>query len=109
MTDAPSRPRGFGPRPSDQIARAATDRLSALWRTAGRLEQLTTCVRACLPELLRPHVSVVRQDGDDLVLVASNASWATRLRLLADELRDDLAELPEFRRVRRIRVQIGTG
>lgn len=82
--------------------------LSALVKRAAELRDIDGVVREWLPELLRDKVQVAVTRGDTLVLTASSAVWATRLRYEVPELLERARLTPALAHIGRIQVRVDT-
>ncbi len=60
--------------------------LSRLLATARELDRLDARLRQVLPGSMRDHIGLACIEGDTLVLAASTPAWASRARLMADDL-----------------------
>lgn len=80
--------------------------LQKLLRRAANQESWTAQLRALLPEPLTDACSVTDVRGDTVIIVCSNAAVATRLRFMTDQLVADLAQLADFRHVRRAKIRV---
>lgn len=81
-------------------------RLQRLIKQAQTLQALEDRVSEQLPPSLRSHCKVAAIYDDVLVMSASSAAWATRLRYLAPSLLEFLQQRCAFSRVRAIRIKI---
>lgn len=82
--------------------------LNALVKRAEELRGIDAVVRDWLPELLRDKVQVAVTRGDTLVLTASSAVWATRLRYEVPELLEKARQTPALSHIARILVRVDT-
>ena len=87
---------------------AQTPALSRLIERAHELQQIDTVVGEWLPAVLRPQVKVAVTRGDTLVLTATSAVWATRLRYEVTELLDRARESKALAHIQRIQVRVDT-
>ena len=62
------------------------DGLSRLLATARSLERLEAPLKALLPGSMREHIGLACIEDETLVLSASSPAWASRARLMADDL-----------------------
>ncbi|RFF28749.1 MULTISPECIES: DciA family protein [unclassified Wenzhouxiangella] len=62
------------------------DGLSRLLSTARALDQLDASLRQVLPGSMREHIGLACIEGNTLVLAATSPAWASRARLMADDL-----------------------
>lgn len=60
--------------------------LGRLLATARTLERLDAQLQLVLPGNMRGHIRLACVEGRTLVLAAESAAWASRARLLADDL-----------------------
>ncbi|RFF29719.1 DciA family protein [Wenzhouxiangella sediminis] len=60
--------------------------LSRLLATARALDQLDAELRQVLPGSMRENIGVACIEGKTLVLAATSPAWASRARLMADDL-----------------------
>lgn len=60
--------------------------LSRLLATARALDRLDARLRQFLPGNMRDHIGLASIEGETLVLAASTPAWASRARLMADDL-----------------------
>lgn len=64
----------------------AHDGLSRLLATARALDRLDANLRQVLPGSMRENIGLACIDGKTLVLAATSPAWASRARLMADDL-----------------------
>ncbi len=64
----------------------AHDGLARLLATARALDRLDASLRQVLPGSMREHIGLACIEGDTLVLAATSPAWASRARLMADDL-----------------------
>jgi len=62
------------------------ENLARLMATARALDQLDARLRQVLPGNMREHIGLACIEGDTLVLAATGPAWASRARLMADDL-----------------------
>ncbi|HLS05315.1 MAG TPA: DciA family protein [Wenzhouxiangella sp.] len=60
--------------------------LTTLLATAHALNRLDARLRKALPESMRRHIGLACLEGNTLVLAATSPAWASRARLIADDL-----------------------
>ncbi len=101
MTAASSGPRPVG---------ASLDRLLGLLRvpSTGLLDTVFGRWDEVVGADLARHVRPVSIDGDELVVVATDAAWASEVRWLEGEVLARLAEVSGSDRIRRVSVRVGT-
>jgi len=87
---------------------AQTPALTRLIERAHELQQIDTVVGEWLPAVLRPEVKVAVTRGDTLVLTATSAVWATRLRYEVPELLERARESKSLAHIQRIQVRVDT-
>ena len=65
----------------------AGDGLDKIVQRAQKLDQLTTALRAQLPEDAAPNLvaAALREDGE-LVLICASSAWASRMRFESEQL-----------------------
>jgi hypothetical protein len=76
--------------------------LDKLLRRVLDQEHKTNILRSILPVHLSAQFEVANVRGKKLIIHATNASWATRLRFENPKLLDQLRELQEFSRIEEI-------
>lgn len=82
------------------LLQRATSGLGRIGAQAARQQGLREWLVARLPAQLGTEVTGVSAHADELVILASSAAWAVRLRYAAADLRDALArEYPDFSRI----------
>ncbi|MEE4303478.1 MAG: DciA family protein [Wenzhouxiangella sp.] len=64
----------------------AHEGLSRLLATARALDRLDASLRQVLPGSMRENIGVACIEGKTLVLAATSPAWASRARLMADDL-----------------------
>jgi len=62
------------------------DGLGRLLATARALDRLDATLRQVLPGSMREHIGLACIEGKTLVLAATSPAWASRARLMADDL-----------------------
>lgn len=62
------------------------DGLGRLLATARALERLDASLRQVLPGSMREHIGLACIEGKTLVLAATSPAWASRARLMAEDL-----------------------
>lgn len=62
------------------------DGLARLLATARALEKLDASLRQVLPGSMRENIGLACIEGKTLVLAATSPAWASRARLMADDL-----------------------
>jgi hypothetical protein len=69
------------------LKKGAGDGLDKIIQRAQKLEELTTALRAELPEEAAPNLVAanLREDGE-LVLICTSSAWASRLRFESEQL-----------------------
>ncbi|WP_376689810.1 DciA family protein [Wenzhouxiangella sp. EGI_FJ10409] len=72
-------------RPITEIS-SKHDGLGRLLATARALDQLDASLRQVLPGSMREHIGLACIEGKTLVLAATSPAWASRARLMADDL-----------------------
>lgn len=80
--------------------------LSRLIHDSDRHQAWTDAVRSLLPAQLATQVVVINFRGPTLVLQASNASFATRLRYLLPDMTTKLQKLADFQTLENIRITV---
>jgi hypothetical protein len=80
--------------------------LQKLLNHAASRDAWTQELRAVVPRELRHHYSVAALRGDELVVLCSNASSATRLRFLAPDIIERLKALAHFRQLAGLSLKI---
>ena len=80
--------------------------LGRLIHDSSQHQAWTDTLRNLLPEALAAEVTVVNFRGPLLVVQASNASFATRLRYLLPELTIKLGKLADFQQLDQIRISV---
>ena len=60
--------------------------LARLMATARALDRLDASLRQVLPGSMREHIGLACIEGNTLVLAATSPAWASRARLMADDL-----------------------
>lgn len=74
-----------GERSVDAVA-AGDSGLHQLLQAARFFDRLDEQIQPCLPEQMRGMIRIACVEGDCLVIAADSPAWASRARLLADEL-----------------------
>lgn len=80
--------------------------LKALFKQAQHLARLQALVEAQLQPAAREHCRVASLREGTLLLIISDANWATRLRYQQRRLQQSLAPLPEFAGLMRIAFKV---
>ena len=80
--------------------------LGRLIHDSDRHQAWTDAVCSLLPDSLAAEVQVINFRGETLVLQASNASFATRLRYLLPDLTTKLRGLADFQALEGIRISV---
>ena len=70
-----------------------------LYTRSQQTEQLTHALKKHLPDLLQDHCQVISYQRGCLRIATSNASFATQLRYLLPELRDQLRQQEAWRQL----------
>jgi hypothetical protein len=85
----------------DQVA-GNSQRLVTLLKAGRLFDELDRQVQAVLPEQARGQIQVACVEDDCLVLAAASPAWASRARLLADRLLNEVNRQldPPLRRTR---------
>lgn len=65
---------------------ASHDGLGRLLDTARSLDRLDASLRQILPGSMRENIGLACIEGRTLVLAATSAAWASRARLMADDM-----------------------
>jgi len=60
--------------------------LQRLLQTARALDRLDADLRQVLPGSMREHIGLACIEGETLILAATSPAWASRARLMADDL-----------------------
>jgi hypothetical protein len=83
-----------------------SEALRRLTAQAGELKRLNERLKALLPPTLATHAEVAVVREDTLVLLASSAAWAARLRYSVPDILRLLATDEAFPGVRNIRIRV---
>lgn len=82
--------------------------LRRLTEQAAHLRQLNERLKLLLPPAIAPHAELAVVRGDTLVVLASSAAWAARLRYSVSALLAALAGDDAFPGVRNIRIKVAS-
>ncbi len=74
------------------IQQCLNQQLATICETSVQLETIRLKVIQHLPELLKPHCHVSSFQQGSLTLATANAAWASQLRYVLPELRDNLRQ-----------------
>lgn len=80
--------------------------LQKLLRRAANQESWSAQLQALLPEPLCRDCRVTDVRGDTILVSCRTAASATRLRFLADDLVETLAQLADFRSAQRMQIRV---
>jgi hypothetical protein len=80
--------------------------LQKLLRRAATQDSWTAQLQALLPDPLSRDCRVIDVRGPTVVVVCKNASSATRLRFMTDDLLAELKQLADFRAARTVQIRV---
>lgn len=83
-------------------------KFSKICKQAQNLNELTAIVKHYLPEFLHLHCRVTSFQNGCLILVTSNAAWASQLRYVLPDLRDQLRAEEKWYQLTSIKIVINT-
>jgi hypothetical protein len=84
------------------------DVLRRLTEQASQLGRLNERLKTLLPPALAPHAEVAVVRDDTLVILASSAAWAARLRYSVPDLLRALAGDGAFPGIRNVRIRVAS-
>lgn len=88
------------------ISKCLNSKISQICMEAIKLEELSQLVAAYLPLELQTQCRVGSFRAGKLILIATNSNWATSLRYLAPELRDDLRAKAKLHQLVSVEIKI---
>lgn len=94
-------------KPVFKLLQATDGALGRLVRECSAQVKLDDAVRSAMPEALSGRVRLGHYANGVLVLAASTAAWATRLRFEAPEVQARLRKTPGFENLKAIQIKVG--
>jgi hypothetical protein len=83
--------------------------LPQLMQKTRYLQTLDKLLRTFMEHELAKHCRLAEiKDGKEMVIIAENAAWATRLRYAIPEILKNINTQPEFKTIKKIRYRIKT-
>jgi len=82
--------------------------LKKLLNKTKQLRKLDQDFQTILDPQLTKHCKIANLRNDCLIIIADNATWATRIRYMAPDLLEKLKNKPNFQQVKTIRCIIRT-
>jgi len=87
---------------------AGNQKFQKIVNQAQQLNQLNQLFKSLIGNALSQHCNLAKIDNKHLIVIADNASWATKLRYTFPEILKTLKTQPEFAQVKTIKVLIAT-
>jgi hypothetical protein len=80
--------------------------LRQLFREAAKQQVNDSEIKSCISESMRSHVRFALVRDETLILIADSPAWASKLRYQVAQIHEQVCKLPNFPRVRSIRVKV---